>query len=266
MDFSSPEMMQRLRETADALQVTPLELLTQISYETAGTLDPRQPGPTTKWGQHRGYIQFGEPQAADYGVDFSSPEAAATSQLGADGAIVRYAKAHGFIPGEHSAIDLYSSINAGGPGRYGASDEAAGGAPGTVADKFYEQMHGHRAKAESILGGEGGSGLGVGPTRARAKAGVGLAMPKPGPHYGMGIDAPSPEPEEPQDTAFSALFGKLDDARRGRQQGLDASSKGKFLGKGDDGSMNVFGRVLNKDQSNQFGKGLALAARQIGGL
>lgn len=51
-------------------------------------------------------------------------------------------------------LDLYSTINAGSPGRYNASDANNGGMPGTVADKVAEQMAGHRIRANSMLGGE----------------------------------------------------------------------------------------------------------------
>lgn len=144
---SNPELAAGIVETAAALGMDPVELATFISYETAGTFDPLQPGPTTKWGQHRGLIQFGEPQARDYGVDWNDP---LRSQLGADGAIVRYARAHGFEPGM-SGLQLYATINAGSPYRLTASDAAAGGAPGTVYEKYTQQMGGHRAKAESLL-------------------------------------------------------------------------------------------------------------------
>lgn len=50
------------------LGIDPVDLATAISYETGGTFDPDQWGPTTKWGRHRGLIQFGEPQRAQYGV------------------------------------------------------------------------------------------------------------------------------------------------------------------------------------------------------
>src|SRR5690606_17542475 len=73
--------------TANALGMDPVDLATIISYETAGTFDPTKAGPTTQWGQHRGLIQWGEPQARQYGVDWSDPIG---SQLGPDGAIVRY--------------------------------------------------------------------------------------------------------------------------------------------------------------------------------
>lgn len=36
-------------ETADALGVVPLDLAAAISYETAGSFDPRKRGPTTQW-------------------------------------------------------------------------------------------------------------------------------------------------------------------------------------------------------------------------
>ena len=142
----SPEMQALIVETADALQISPTELATFISFETGGTMDPLQSGPTTKWGQHRGLIQFGEPQAKQYGVDFSSPEAALRSQLGKDGAVVKYALDRGFVPGKHNGLNLYATINAGGPDNINASDTAAGGTAGTVADKYYEQMGAHRAK------------------------------------------------------------------------------------------------------------------------
>jgi hypothetical protein len=148
--------MNALREgiisSARALGVDPLDLATAISYETAGTFNPTQSGPTTQWGQHRGLIQFGEPQAKQYGVDWSDP---VNSQLGAEGAVVDYLRATGVRPGM-GLLDIYSAINAGGVGRYNASDANNGGAPGTVRDKVEQQMAGHRKNALALLG-EGGS-------------------------------------------------------------------------------------------------------------
>jgi hypothetical protein len=137
---------------ATALRIPPEELATIISFETGGTLDPTQRGPTTKWGQHQGLIQFGQPQAQRFGVDFSSPEAALNSQLGPNGAIVQFAIAHGFIPGVHGAKELYAAINAGNVSAMDAKDEAAGGTPGTVADKFDTQMNPHRANTYTLFG------------------------------------------------------------------------------------------------------------------
>lgn len=139
-----------ITETAAALSMDPVDLATIISYETAGTFDPAKRGPTTQWGQHKGLIQFGEPQAARYGVDWNDP---AASQLGADGAIARYFIDNGWQPGM-GMLDAYSIVNAGAPGRYNASDANNGGAPGTVGDKVQNQMAGHREKAIRLLGGD----------------------------------------------------------------------------------------------------------------
>lgn len=138
-----------LIQSAQTLGMDPLDLATIISYETAGTFDPAKAGPTTQWGQHRGYIQFGEPQAQQYGVDWSNPVA---SQLGSNGAVVNYFQGNGWQPGM-GLLDAYSIVNAGAPGRYNASDAANGGAWGTVADKVNHQFGPHREKAAAFLGG-----------------------------------------------------------------------------------------------------------------
>lgn len=146
---ADPKIKEGIASTATALGVDPTDLATAISYETGGTFDPTQGGPTTKWGRHRGLIQFGEPQAAKYGVNWDDPIG---SQLGPDGAVAKYLRDTGVKPGM-GLMDIYSAINAGGVGRYNRSDAAAGGAPGTVADKVNNQMAGHRAKALAMFGG-----------------------------------------------------------------------------------------------------------------
>lgn len=137
-------------QTANALGMSPLDLATIMSYETAGTFNPTQAGPTTQWGRHRGLIQFGEPQARQYGVDWNNP---VQSQLGPNGAVAKYFQSNGWQPGM-GLMDAYSIVNAGGPGRYGASDANNGGAPGTVADKVSNQFGPHREKAAAFLGGQ----------------------------------------------------------------------------------------------------------------
>lgn len=136
-----------IQRTAQALGINPLDLATAISYETGGTFNPTQAGPTTQWGQHRGLIQFGEPQAKRYGVDWNDPLG---SQLGENGAVANYLRDTGVQPGM-GLLDIYSAINAGGVGRYNASDANNGGAPGTVRDKVERQMSGHRRKAAELL-------------------------------------------------------------------------------------------------------------------
>ncbi|QCP84322.1 hypothetical protein EYE35_01100 [Cereibacter sphaeroides] len=136
-----------LHETASALEMSPEDLGTIISYETAGTFDPRAKGPRTQWGQHEGLIQFGEPQAKQYGVDWNN---ALASQLGKEGAVVRYFRENGWKPGM-GIEDAYSIVNAGAPGRYNASDAENGGAPGTVLDKVRTQFAPHREKTRALL-------------------------------------------------------------------------------------------------------------------
>lgn len=138
-----------IREAAEELGIDPVDLATVISYETAGTFNPTISGPTTKWGTHKGLIQFGEVQAQEYGVDWSNPYG---SQLGRDGAIVKYLRDRGVTPGM-KLLDIYSTVNAGAPGLHNRSDEAAGGAPGTVKDKVTNQMEGHYKKALALIHG-----------------------------------------------------------------------------------------------------------------
>jgi hypothetical protein len=140
------ELANAIKSTADKIGVNPLDLATAISYETGGTFDPWQAGPTTKWGQHRGLIQWGEPQAKQYGVTQDMPVPAQVEAAG------KYLVDRGVKPGM-GLLDIYSAINAGGVGLYNRTDAHAGGAPGTVADKVNNQMGGHRKKAEALLGG-----------------------------------------------------------------------------------------------------------------
>jgi hypothetical protein len=156
-DFSSVQPAEgfqadsRIRDgiatTATALGIDPIDLATAISYETAGTFDPTKRGPTTQWGQHRGLIQFGEPQARENGVNWDDPIG---SQLGENGAVANYLRRAGVQPGM-GLLDIYSAINAGAPGLYNRSDANNGGAPGTVRDKVEQQMAGHRAKAMAMF-------------------------------------------------------------------------------------------------------------------
>lgn len=148
------EMRQGIEQSAKDLGISAEDLATVISYETGGTMHPWQKGPTTKWGQHRGLIQWGEPQRRKYGVNENSSIA---DQMKA---VTRYLRDAGVRPG-HGILDVYSAINAGSVGRYNASDAAAGGAPGTVADKV-QTMGAHRA-ALAKLGRLAASGGGYVP-------------------------------------------------------------------------------------------------------
>ena len=141
-----------LIEGAKRRGLDPIDVATAISYETGGKFDPMIAGPTTQWGTHRGLIQFGEPQAKQNGVDFSSPDAAWRTQLDpTNGGVWGYLEDTGVKPGM-GLPEIYSAINAGAVGRMGASDANNGGAPGTVADKV-AGMGPHRDKAAAFLGG-----------------------------------------------------------------------------------------------------------------
>jgi hypothetical protein len=142
-----PSIRDGIASTASALGISPVDLATAISYETGGTFDPTKRGPTTQWGQHKGLIQFGQPQAKQHGVDWNDPVG---SQLGPNGAVASYLRSTGVRPGM-GLLDIYSAINAGGVGRYNRTDANNGGAPGTVRDKVEQQMAGHRARALAMF-------------------------------------------------------------------------------------------------------------------
>ena len=129
--------------SAKRIGADPLDLATVMSYETGGTMSPSQYGGAG--GRHVGLIQFGPGEADKYGA---SPNQSFQEQLPA---VERYLTARGFQPGM-GRLDLYSTINAGRPGLYGASDAGNGGAPGNVADKV-ATMAPHEAKAAAFLGG-----------------------------------------------------------------------------------------------------------------
>lgn len=156
------EYKNALLATSQKYGIDPLDLGTVQSYETGGTLDPWQKGPTTKWGEHRGLIQWGEPQRQQYGI---SQNSSLQDQMDAS---VKYLMDRGYKPGM-SMTDMYSAINAGAVGRNNWSDAKNGGAPGTVADKVNNQMGEHRAKMAAFLGQQPGA------TASRQPAGADAA-------------------------------------------------------------------------------------------
>lgn len=133
-----------ISSVAKRLGVDPVDLATVISYETAGTFDPWKKGPVTKWGEHRGLIQWGKPQREQYGVTKDTSPAAQMDAVG------KYLIDRGVKPGM-GITDIYSAINAGGVGLEDRTDAHAGGAPGTVADKV-ATMFPHKLKAMNLLG------------------------------------------------------------------------------------------------------------------
>lgn len=134
-----------IKASAAQLGIEPLALAKAISYETAGTFDPWKKGPTTKWGTHRGLIQWGEPQAKQYGVYKDQPT---DEQMIA---VTEYLKNAGVKPGM-GELDIYSAINAGRVGRYNASDR-----PGKTVRTHVAAMDAHTPNAQAFLGGGGGT-------------------------------------------------------------------------------------------------------------
>jgi hypothetical protein len=152
------DMANGIRWAANELGISASDLATTISYETAGTMNPNKTGPTTQWGQHKGLIQWGKPQAKKYlNNDFSIP-----SQMKG---IVQYMKDTGVKPGM-GMENVYAAVNAGNALKVNASDANNGGAPGTVRDKVRNQMRDHRRKADALLAANPPSAGGMAPSMA----------------------------------------------------------------------------------------------------
>ncbi len=124
-------------KAAVELGVDPIDLATVIAYETAGTFSTSIKG--GKSGKYMGLIQFGEEERVKYGAVAGQtfPE-----QMKA---VVRYLKDRGFKSGM-SLTDLYSTINAGTPGRPNASD-----GNNTVTGHVTEMSGRHRELAQKFL-------------------------------------------------------------------------------------------------------------------
>ncbi len=135
------DMAGNIRQLASNIGADPTDLATLMSFESG--LRPGAWGGTG--GRHYGLIQAGAAERAAYGI---TPGGTLAGQFGG---IERFFKDRGFKPGM-SGLDLYSTVNAGSPGRYNASDTANGGTWGTVADKWNLQMGDHRKVAQELLG------------------------------------------------------------------------------------------------------------------
>lgn len=138
------EIVRESARVAEELGISAKDLLTAISYETGGTFDPAKVGPTTKWGQHIGLIQMGEPQRQKYGYD---PYGSIESQMEA---VKKYLIDAGVKAGD-GLLQVYAAINAGGVNNINASDAAAGGRPGTVLDKYQNELPAHEARVTGLL-------------------------------------------------------------------------------------------------------------------
>lgn len=129
-------------KVAAQLGVSAKDLLTAISYETGGKFDPRIMGGAG--GQYFGLFQAGPEARQRYGL---TTESSIEQQLEA---MAKYLTDAGVKAGD-GLLQIYAAINAGSAKKIYASDEANGGAPGTVLDKVSGQMGGHEARAQGLL-------------------------------------------------------------------------------------------------------------------
>lgn len=197
------ELRLAIIEEAKRIGANPHDFATVMSYETGGTFDPWKRGPTTQWGQHVGLIQMGEPQRKKYGY---SPDKSVRELVKAS---ADYLVDNGFKPGM-GLLDMYSTINAGTPGRYNASDANNGGAPGTVADKVFNQMGGHKDKANALLGGQYQPSQISSPMMYPSTPGVTVNSPTPPADYSWLDDFVPVKNESPQQQYFRELYTNPD--------------------------------------------------------
>lgn len=121
----TPDAINYLRQKAQAAGYNADDLLKVMQYESSGDAS-RWGG---KGGNYFGLIQFGPNERAQFGVDTKNP-----SEQNQIDATFKYLSARGYKPGM-PLIDLYSTINAGSPGHYNASD-----GNGTVASHVAKMM------------------------------------------------------------------------------------------------------------------------------
>lgn len=143
----TPPTPEGLRAAAKELGIDPIDLATVIAYETNGTFSPSIMG--GKGGNYMGLIQFGPAERRQFGA-----HSAQTGDEQLMESVVPYLKTRGFKPGM-SILDLYSTINAGTPGRYNASDK-----PGMTVRSHVAGMKPFAKMAAAYLGPDEGLAAG----------------------------------------------------------------------------------------------------------
>lgn len=145
------ELVRAVTALAEQMDISAKDLLAVMSFETGGQLRPNTMGPTTKWGQHFGLIQFGDKGAGPrYGV---TPESSITEQVIAAG---KYLEDAGVKAGD-SLANVYAAVLSGNARNVNASDLAAGGVVGNVTEATSgDQFAPHLARAEGLLAAYGG--------------------------------------------------------------------------------------------------------------
>lgn len=138
---------QAIEKGASDLGIDPVDYATAMAYESGGTFDPWQKGPVTKWGQHRGTIQYGEPQQKQYGV---FPGQSFEDQV--TNSNVKYLKDKGVQPGM-GFDQVYAAINGGSVRKNLATQDANTGR--TIADNIRNAQQQYRDKVlQRFWGGQ----------------------------------------------------------------------------------------------------------------
>jgi len=134
-----------LMDVAATLGVSPIDLATIISFESAGTFDPGVVG--GEGGNYQGLIQFGIPERRAYGV---VPGMTFEEQL--RGPVLRYFQdrfaSAGWQTKGATLEDLYTTVIAGNPG----ANRDARDSFGTSARSGVAKMGGHREQAMKRFG------------------------------------------------------------------------------------------------------------------
>lgn len=215
---------QALIASAQRLGLSPVEWGGIIHYESGG--DPSRWGGTG--GRHVGLIQFGPNEQKQFGV--TGRESFQEQLLKAE----QFLSARGYKPGM-GVMNAYSTINAGSPGRFNASDANNGGMPGTVADKVNNQFAPHYAWANKFLGGgmqlpasAGGSSAPAafglsGPTQGR---GTGTVVPSGGGTMGLPSSSSGSSDAASPGVSSNGIIGALEGAAQGAGKGGQKQSGG----------------------------------------
>ena len=191
---ATPEQLQEMAQAVQDVErergIPADQLMAIFSFETAGSLDPWKAGPTTQWGQHRGLIQWGEPQARQYGVNQNTP---VRDQVFA---AANYLADRNYSPGM-SLENMYAAVLAGDARRTGVGDLHNGGVARSAAHAVQTQFGPHAAAANEVLSSYGGA----------AQQGPPIPANYSGPQY-ANVPSPTPAPApQPVGDMIASAFG-----------------------------------------------------------
>lgn len=251
--------------------LNPVDVAAIMSYETAGTFSPTKMG--GKGGNYMGLIQFGPEERRTFGINRRSTPEQWTNAI--DGFLTQ----RGFKPGM-STLDLYSTINAGRPGKYNASD-----GNGTVQSHHDKIMAEHRTNGANFIGASAGQSYNanedvsaVGQTAVPApQMEAGVQVPD------MPLQAPSapalPDPVKSQRVQMAQQMLESDNpflvqqARAYLDKGMDENFESSKLANeqrfqqgqtGYQAGLNDFTGARTDFRQNQYQEGRDVKARNFG--